>query len=39
MVRAVHDYRGNYNVTDFRWFNLRDGDSTLAATTRAVRAA
>jgi hypothetical protein len=27
LVRAVHDYRGNYNVSDFRWFNLRDGDS------------
>ena len=28
MVRAVHDFRGTYNVTDYRWFNLRDGDST-----------
>jgi len=28
MVRAVHDYRGNYNVTDYRWFNLRDADSS-----------
>ncbi len=27
IVHAVHDYRGNYNVSDFRWFNLRDGDS------------
>ena len=27
MVRAVHDFRGNYNVTDYRWFDLRDGDS------------
>jgi hypothetical protein len=27
MVRAVHDYRGNYNVTDYRWFNLRDADT------------
>jgi hypothetical protein len=23
----VHDFRGNYNVTDYRWFDLRDGDS------------
>ena len=28
MVRAVHDFRGTYNVTDYRWFNLRDGDTT-----------
>ncbi len=28
MVRAVHDYRGNYGVTDYRWFNLRDGDTS-----------
>ncbi|MEJ7789675.1 MAG: hypothetical protein WKF29_07295 [Thermoleophilaceae bacterium] len=28
MVRAVHDYRGTYNVSDYRWFNLRDGDSS-----------
>ena len=27
MVRAVHDFRGTYNVTDYRWFNLRDADS------------
>ena len=27
MVRAVHDFRGRYGVTDYRWFNLRDGDS------------
>jgi len=24
MVRAVHDFRGTYNVTDYRWFDLRD---------------
>ena len=31
MVRAVHDYRGTFNVSDYRWFNLRDGntESTL----------
>jgi hypothetical protein len=28
MVRAVHDFRGNYNVTDYRWFDLRDHDSS-----------
>ena len=28
MVTAVHDFRGAYNVTDYRWFNLRDGDSS-----------
>jgi len=28
MVRAVHDYRGTYGVSDYRWFNLRDGDSS-----------
>src|SRR5687767_12278366 len=28
MVRAVHDARGTYNVTDHRWFNLRDADSS-----------
>lgn len=27
MVTAVDDFRGTYNVTDYRWFNLRDGDS------------
>ena len=27
-VRAVHDYRRNYNVTDYRWFDLRDADSS-----------
>jgi hypothetical protein len=24
MVRAVSDFRGNYNVSDYRWFDLRD---------------
>jgi len=28
LVRAVHDFRGTYNVSDFRWFNLRDADSS-----------
>jgi hypothetical protein len=27
LIRAVHDFRGTYNVSDYRWFNLRDGDS------------
>jgi hypothetical protein len=26
-VDAVHDFRGTYNVTDYRWFNLRDADT------------
>jgi hypothetical protein len=28
MIRAFHDYSRNYNIADYRWFNLRDGDST-----------
>jgi hypothetical protein len=24
MVRAVNDFRGTFNVTDYRWFDLRD---------------
>jgi hypothetical protein len=28
LVNAVNDFRGTYNVSDYRWFNLRDGDST-----------
>ena len=28
MIRTFHDYSGNYNLHDYRWFNLRDGDST-----------
>jgi hypothetical protein len=31
MVRAVHDLRGVYGVTDYRWFNLRDADSASPA--------
>jgi hypothetical protein len=27
-VGAAHRYRGTYNVTDFRWFNLRDSNSS-----------
>jgi hypothetical protein len=32
MVQAVHDFRGTYNVRDYRWFNLRDsktGDASV----------
>ena len=24
MIGAVHEFRGTYNVTDYRWFDLRD---------------
>ena len=27
MVRAVHDFRGTYHVSDYRWFTLRDADT------------
>jgi hypothetical protein len=27
MVRAVHRFRGTFGVSDYRWFNLRDGDT------------
>ena len=27
MVNAVHEYGGTYNVTNYRWFNLRDNYS------------
>jgi hypothetical protein len=27
-VQTTHDYRRNYNVTDYRWFDLRDADSS-----------
>jgi hypothetical protein len=30
MVGAAHDYAGNYGVTDYRWFSLRDADSSSA---------
>ena len=30
MIGAVDTFRGTYNVSDYRWFNLRDGDSTSA---------
>jgi hypothetical protein len=28
LVGAVNDFRGTYGVSDYRWFNLRDSDST-----------
>jgi hypothetical protein len=28
LVGAVNDFRGTYDVSDYRWFNLRDGDSS-----------
>jgi hypothetical protein len=28
LVQAAHDYSGTFNVTDYRWFNLRDSVST-----------
>src|SRR5206468_3396179 len=30
MVRAVHDFRGTYGVTDYRWFDLRDHNTASA---------
>ena len=27
MVRTVHEQRGTYNVTNYRWFNMRDADT------------
>ncbi len=28
MIGRVNEFRGTFNVSDYRWFNLRDGDST-----------
>jgi hypothetical protein len=37
LVQATHDYSGTFNITDYRWFNLRDstssGPATLAGST------
>ena len=30
MVRAVNDFRGAYHVTDYRWFDLRDHNTSSA---------
>ena len=27
MVQAFHDFRGTYNVADYRWFNMRDAET------------
>jgi len=27
MVHAVNDFRGTFTISDYRWFNLRDGNS------------
>jgi hypothetical protein len=32
MVTAVRDHSATYNVSDYRWFNLRDNDSTGTGT-------
>jgi hypothetical protein len=31
-VVAVHDYSGTFNITDYRWFNLRDSSSSPPTT-------
>ena len=32
LVGAVHDYSATYNITDYRWFNLRDSTDSGPAT-------
>jgi hypothetical protein len=32
LVDAVHDYSGTFNITDYRWFTLRDSSSSPPAT-------
>jgi hypothetical protein len=27
MVQAVHDFRGTFHISDYRWFDLRDSNS------------
>lgn len=27
LVQAAHDYSGTFNISDYRWFNLRDSNS------------
>jgi hypothetical protein len=31
LVRSARDYAGSFNITDYRWFNLRDSTSSPAA--------
>jgi hypothetical protein len=42
LVRAAHDYAGTFNITDYRWFNLRDSGApnpaALFATDGLLRA-
>jgi hypothetical protein len=28
LVHAVHEYSGTFNITNYRWFNLRDSNSS-----------
>ena len=39
MVGAVDDFRGTYNVTDYRWFDLRDHNTSLAELPAPLRPA
>ena len=32
LVQAAHAYTGTFNITDYRWFNLRDSTSTGPST-------
>ncbi len=32
LVNAVHGYSGTFNITDYRWFNLRDSSSSTPST-------
>jgi hypothetical protein len=32
LVRAAYDYSGTYNISDYRWFNLRDSTDSGPAT-------
>ena len=32
LVQAAHAYSGTFNITDYRWFNLRDSSSSGPAT-------
>jgi hypothetical protein len=36
LVDAVHDYSGSFGVTDYRWFNLRDSNSSGAGSLPGV---
>jgi hypothetical protein len=32
LVQAAQDYSGTFNITDYRWFNLRDSSASPPAT-------